>query len=78
MFHCKHCLVQPVCSELCEDINKRDRAESSNLIKNNICPDCGTENNFITYVRDYCYHVRCKQCKHYFSMLGGYLSRRSI
>lgn len=76
MFPCKHCLVLPVCTTYCDTLSKRNRNTTSELINNNICPDCGTINKFNTTKNISLYQLKCKYCRHIFSMIGKIFVKR--
>lgn len=80
MFPCKDCILRTNCSEICEEVEKRNRMACADLVNSNKCPDCGSKLN----ERDYATHVSsrgqmpitsylvdCPFCEHQFMMVNN-------
>ena len=79
MFPCAECIVKVVCTKFCEKISGRSRMETSKLICDNICPDCGGYVEHEKFQSSYTSNIRkCNNCNHSFTMVGRFFSYRGI
>jgi len=78
MYPCKQCLIKPTCSEYCFDAYIISGESIGKSIANKICPDCGSENEFIINFQSLTYKLTCSECNHKFVMLGDFFSTRGL
>lgn len=66
-FPCKECIITTVCTEICDRVETDDE-KITEIVRENICPDCGGEGFYGGPTGGASMNISCATCGHRFNI----------